>query len=268
MNVFLKTISYILAGIFLNSCSDTIYNYVNDPVVFANVTSRSDFNVSGGLNMAEMTSGLHINGNVAISDELYLAGAWSNYNKSSGTSAGSGFFSQPYSREIQSSGNSFLCGLGYYSSLGSSDFNFEGTVGAKYGTNKNHIVSSYNPPENIDYMHMKYYVQPGITYNGEYFQAGLACRLGVVDYLSHPTGLQNKSPEIAAKGVLPFADPAVFVCAGSKYIKLGVQFSCTFGDATKSSILPYKYPLDVSHDPVSFSVFLRVTIPSGYASIY
>jgi len=224
-------------------------------VVFANVTEKSDFNIAGGLNVGQVTSGGHLHANVAISPKFYLSGSFTSY--SGGCSESSTFNGVTTNNTTKYSGKSFLFGFGYYKSLGK-HFYFENALGAKYGNNAN--VRAY---ENFEYRHIKYFLQPGISYTRKHFQTGIALRLGLIDYLNHATGSQNTIPKIATEGVSPYVDPAFFICAGGKFIKIGSQISATFSDYSNITFIPVGSAFSmVSYDALSFSLFLRITIPS------
>lgn len=227
MNHILKISIYALTIALLSSCCSNLY-YVNDPVVFANVTKKADFNLAGGFNVGTLTSGSHLQGSAAISNRLYLSSSFSNYsgNCSESSSANGN------NNSIKYSGHSFLCGLGYYKTLGK-NYYFEGLIGGKYGNNSNKKAN-----EDFEYRHLKYVIQPGLTYTRDHFQAGIALRFGMIDYLPFKTGSENRIPEIATQGAKPYVDPAFYICGGGQYVKVGGQISSTFADNSTIAYTP------------------------------
>ncbi len=254
MIAILRKTTCLLMGIFVSSCCSNLY-YVNDPVITANVTKKADLNIAGGLNAGNVTSGGHFHGSVAVSNNLFISSAFSNY--SGGCTDISTVNGVTTDNSIKYSGQSFLLGGGYYKALGKG-FYFEGSIGGKYG--KNHNKKSI---EDFEYRHVKYIFQPGITFTSDYFQAGLAFRFGMIDYLPFKTGSQHIIPEIATKSAIPYVDPAIYFCGGGKYVKVGCQLSYTIAD---NSTIAYD-PLGIffggiKSDPLSVSLFIKITVPS------
>jgi hypothetical protein len=258
MKFALRYFTWLLLGLSLSSCCSNLY-YVNDPVIFGNVTKKANFNVAGGINVGTLTSGAHFNGSVAITNNLYVSAAYTHYSGSCTESITVG--GNTTNDSTKYSGNSILTGIGYYTKIGKNLY-FEGLLGGKYGNNANRRAT-----ENFEYRHMKYFIQPGIAYTAKNFQAGLALRFGIIDYLPHSTGSLNVIPEIATDGGKVFLDPAVYISGGWEYVKVGGQLSTTFSDNTSIAYFPLGTALGlIDSDPLSLSLFIQVTIPSwkGY----
>lgn len=249
------SLSGILFMFLISSCCNNIY-YVNDPVPFATVKRKSDWNLSGGLNYGHLTKGLHGNFTIAVTDNLFILGSYSNYFgdcKSRQT-----FNGVTTTQSISYFGRSILPGIGYYKSLGD-DFYFECITGAKYGINQNK-----NSIEEFEFRHIKYFLQPGVTFQKEIFQAGFAFRMGFIDYLNYKTGKQNTVPEIARNKIIPYLDPAFFLAIGSNNFKFGAQISMTVSQNTDINYYVFGSLFGLIHeDPLSLSIFLKIAVPSN-----
>lgn len=147
----MKHLIYILFGLFLSSCCSNLY-YANDPVVFANVTEKSDFNLAGGLNFGRLTKGINFHGSTAFSRKFFVTGSFTNYSGDCTTvSSVDGVTTDS---KVRYAGNSFLFGIGYYKPI-KNNFYFEGSIGGKYGNNSN-----TGADESFEYRHIKYFYSP------------------------------------------------------------------------------------------------------------
>lgn len=243
---------YVAISVLCTSCCSSLY-YVNDPVIHANVREVGDLTFGAGVNTGSITSGLHMQATAAISDKIFAAASFSNYSGSCGST--STFNGKTVNDSKEYTGHSTLLSGGYYKAIGN-DFYFEGAAGAKFGRNMNVTTS-----EKFEFIHLKYFIQPGISYNRDHFQAGFALRMGVIDFLPHKTGSLHQDPGLSS---MPYLDPGIYLGFGAKWVKLGIQLSTTIAENIPVAFHPLGTLLGlVETDPTSFSLFLRVTIPSG-----
>jgi hypothetical protein len=262
----------LLTATLFTSCCQSVY-FVTDPVVTANVKQRSDVNISGGLNTGSTTGGFHFNGAYALTEKYFISASGTHYsgtcqssNSSNGTSV---------KKNVNYSGNSLMGAFGYYKPLGN-DFYFEPCAGLKFGTNFNSwkIDSTQNgntvsTKENIQFYHLKYFIQPGIAYNRKFFQFGLGLRMGILDYLPVRTGSLNSAPSISHEAPMFLFEPGLQICGGGQHVKLGIEFTGTLSDLGPVLIDPlFNNLLFSSTDRFALTFFLKVSLSKKTSEDY
>ncbi|HEY6161670.1 MAG TPA: hypothetical protein VI112_10615 [Bacteroidia bacterium] len=254
-------LSALLIATLLSSCCQSVY-FVTDPVVTANVKQKSDANLTAGLNTGSTTGGFHFNGSYALTEKYFVSASATHYsgscrssNSNNGTSV---------KKNVDYSGNSMMGAFGYYKPLGN-NFYFESCAGLKFGTNFNFwkIDSTQNAntistKENIQFYHLKYFIQPGIAYNRKHFQAGLGLRMGVLDYLPRKTGSLNSAPSISHEAPVFLFEPGLQVCGGGEYVKFGAEFTGTLSDLGPLLLDPLSNVFFSSTDRFALTFFLKV----------
>jgi hypothetical protein len=227
---------------------------VNDPVVAGCVTKKNDFNVSSGLNIGNLSSGFHASASYAMTNKLMVTGSFTGYR---GSCSSTNFDYADSSTNVFYSGRKFGLGFGYYRPLNENNY-FELIGGGQFG-----ISINEREAEKFEYHYLKYLIQPGLVHQTGRIQAGLCLRFGVIDYLNFPTGSFHEIQHISTKSPNFYIDPGVFVCAGGPAVKLGIQLNYTL---SQQSSIGYtylgQYLGTVIDDPLSISLFLRLSLPS------
>lgn len=229
---------------FFNSCRTVIF-YSNDPVVTSQVNEKGDINLTAGINFSEYNTGIHFNGNLAITNNLFLGSSFTKFSK-----ADNGINLSSNSDKFSGYNFNFLGG--YYKPL-ENDFVFELGGGFQGGYNENRTNNIFT---NIN--RQKIYIQPGISQINESFQWGFGVRIGVLDI----TKVESSDPDFTE--LKSGFDGAFLVEPGLNFstgniIKLGMQISYSFHDftSTKPWGLLFGGP---TTDDISFSFFLKIDI--------
>ncbi len=248
----MKYFNFLILLVILSftSCRTIIF-YSNEPVIHPDVDEAGDYNVSGGIHLGQFAGGVHLNGNAAMTENIYISGSFTNFNGKVTTSTSNSNGTTSSSSD-NFKGSMYNLALGYYKKF-DSDISIYGGLGLSYGTNLN---NSGNYFTNV--YHNKYYIQPGFGINKPFFDFGLSFRLGLLDISQLKSNDPNITPGNTGFDNLFLFEPGLTLSAGGQF-KAGFQFSYTFSEYTSIGYWSALFGGAVM-DNLSMSFFIKFDI--------
>lgn len=248
----LKRIFPLLLLLVFSSCRTVIF-YSNEPVIHPDVDEAGDYNISGGIYMGQFVGGMHLDGSVAVTENIYISGGFTNFNGNGKTTTST--FGTRVSSTDKFSGSLYNLVLGYYKRF-DSDFTVYGGIGLSYGENLNNSGYYFS-----NFYHNKYYIQPGIGLNKPYFDLALNLRVGLLDIMK----LKSNDPDIPSGNTtfdnLFLFEPGLTLSGGGK-IKAGLQLSITFSEYASIGYWSTFFGGAVM-DNLALSLFIKLDIDKG-----